>query len=75
MAVQGHKAKTMKLQAKMFASAMALIEKNKSNEKPVVDKDKQNLVDILLSQEGDDRLPDHALAAVLFVSTFMCFSA
>ncbi|XP_073389001.1 cytochrome P450 81E8-like [Physcomitrium patens] len=62
----GHKAKTMKLQAKMFASAMALIEKNKSNEKPVVDKDKQNLVDILLSQEGDDRLPDHALAAVLF---------
>lgn len=68
--VQGHKAKTQKLAAKMLKIAMSLIEKNKSPEGPNVDADRLNLVDILLSQKGDDKLPDHALAAILFVSKF-----
>lgn len=69
--VQGHKAKTQKLAARMLKIAMSLIEKHKSNDGPNVDADKLNLVDILLSQQGDDKLPDHAMAAVLFVSTFV----
>lgn len=62
----GHKAKTQKLAARMLKIAMSLIEKHKSNDGPNVDADKLNLVDILLSQQGDDKLPDHAMAAVLF---------
>ena len=67
-AVQGHKAKLQKLQARMFKIAMQLIERHRSKDGPTVDVDKLNLVDILLSQQGDDKLPDHAMAAVLFVS-------
>ncbi|KAG0619800.1 hypothetical protein M758_4G166200 [Ceratodon purpureus] len=62
----GHKAKLQKLQARMFKIAMQLIERHRSKDGPTVDVDKLNLVDILLSQQGDDKLPDHAMAAVLF---------
>lgn len=62
----GHKAKTQKLAAKMLKIATSLIEKHKSPEGPSMDADKLNLVDILLSQTGDDKLPDHALAGILF---------
>jgi hypothetical protein len=66
---QGHKARTQKLAARMLKIAMQLIEKHKSKESGAnVDADKLNLVDILLSQQGDDKLPDHAMAAILFVS-------
>lgn len=63
---QGHKAKTKKLAARMLNIAMMLVERHRSKEGPTVDADKLNLVDILLSQEGDDKLPDHAMAAILF---------
>jgi cytochrome P450 len=63
----GHKAKTQKLAARMFKIAMELIEKHKSKDTgPNVDADKLNLVDILLSQQGEEKLPDHAMAAILF---------
>jgi len=62
----GHKAKLKKLAARMLVIAMSLIEKNKSNAGPNVDADKLNLVDILLSQQGENKLPDHAMAAILF---------
>ncbi|KAG0630577.1 hypothetical protein M758_1G189000 [Ceratodon purpureus] len=63
----GHKAKTQKLAAKMLKIALQLIEKNKSKDSgPNMDADKLNLVDILLSQQGDDKLPDHAMAGILF---------
>lgn len=62
----GHKAKTKNLAEKMYNIAMSLIEKHKSADGPNVDNDKLNLVDILLSQKGEDKLPNHAMAAVLF---------
>lgn len=62
----GHKTKLRKLAARMLEIAMSLIEKHKSNEGPNVDADKLNLVDILLSQQGEYKLPDHAMAAILF---------
>ena len=69
MAAQGHKAKTQKLADKMLKIAMQLIEKHKSKDSGTnVDADKLNLVDILLNQQGDDKLPNHAMAAILFVS-------
>ena len=53
----------------MLKIALQLIEKNKSKDSgPNMDADKLNLVDILLSQQGDDKLPDHAMAGILFVS-------
>lgn len=73
MWVQGHKAKTKKLAEKMYNMAMSLIEKHKSADGPNVDNDKLNLVDILLSQKGEDKLPNHAMAAVLFVSISLSF--
>jgi hypothetical protein len=52
----------------MLKIALQLIERHRSKEGPTVDVDKLNLVDILLAQQGDDKLPDHAMAAILFVS-------
>lgn len=48
---------------------MDLIETHRwKGEQKVTDADKLNLVDILLSQQGEDKLSDNAMAAVLFVS-------
>lgn len=58
----------------MYNIAMSLIEKHKSADGPNVDNDKLNLVDILLSQKGEDKLPNHAMAAVLFVSISLFLS-
>lgn len=62
----GYKKKTNKLAAKMLDIATQLIEKHKSDAGTGVDNDKLNLVDILLSQKGEDQLPPHAMAGILF---------
>lgn len=54
----------------MLKIAKQLIETHRSKDgQQSTDSDKLNLVDILLAQQGAEKLSDGALSAVLFVST------